>query len=148
MKLHTHRLPTRSQNVTRVVLGGIMTFAGVSHLTTAREEFQAQVPEWVPVDDDLVVLGSGVVEIALGLSLLALPRHRRLTGLALAAFFVAIFPGNTYVFQLDVSGQTHYGKIRVQGDGVDGEGNHLVVFDWAYQLLPGEPSLDVRPLGR
>ncbi|NLD77460.1 MAG: hypothetical protein GX643_12430 [Acidimicrobiales bacterium] len=77
-----------------MVLGGIMTFAGISHLTTAREEFRAQVPAWMPIDDDLVVVGSGVIEIALGASMLALPRHRRITGLALAAFFVAIFPGN------------------------------------------------------
>lgn len=61
---------------------------------------------------------------------------------------VPVFPGNSYVFQVPVSGQTHYGKIRVQGDGVDGEGNHLVVFDWAYQLVAGEPSLNVQPLGR
>src|SRR5690606_15040658 len=83
---------TRSQTVTRIVLGGIMTFAGLAHLPTAREEFQAQVPSWVPLDEDVVVLASGAVEIGLGLSLLALPKHRRLTGLALAAFFVAIFP--------------------------------------------------------
>ena len=94
MELRPDVPATRSQNIARLVLGAIMTFAGLSHLTTAREEFQAQVPEWVPVDEDLVVVGSGVVEIGLGLSLLALPRHRRLTGLALAAFFVAIFPGN------------------------------------------------------
>lgn len=61
---------------------------------------------------------------------------------------VPVFTGNSYVFQVQVSGQTHYGKIRVQGDGVDGEGNHLVVFDWAYQMVPGEPSLNQQPLGR
>ena len=94
MKLRAEVRPTRSQNVARLVLGGIMTFAGISHLTTAREEFRAQVPAWMPIDDDLVVVGSGVIEIALGASMLALPRHRRITGLALAAFFVAIFPGN------------------------------------------------------
>lgn len=52
------------------------------------------MPRWFPVDEDVVVVTSGVVEIGLGLSMLALPKHRRLTGLALAAFFVAIFPGN------------------------------------------------------
>ena len=52
------------------------------------------MPSWVPVDADLVVLGSGAVEIGLGVALLTLPRHRRLTGVALAAFYVAIFPGN------------------------------------------------------
>lgn len=91
----TSRVPaTRSQNLTRLVLGAIMTFAGVSHLTTARDEFRAQVPSWFPVDEDVVVLASGVVEVGLGVAMLALPEQRRLTGLALAAFFVAIFPGN------------------------------------------------------
>lgn len=80
-----------------------MTFAGVAHLTFARQEFQAQVPSWVPVSTDAVVLGSGVAEIGLGVALLALPKQRRLTGLALAAFYVAIFPGNIsqYVEKVD-----------------------------------------------
>ncbi|MDO5663455.1 MAG: DoxX family membrane protein, partial [Brachybacterium sp.] len=101
-----------SQHVTRLVLGAFMTFAGISHLTFAREEFQAQVPAWVPLDEDLVVVGSGVVEIALGLALLLLPRQRRWTGLALAAFFVAIFPGNIaqYVEQVDAFGLDTDGK--------------------------------------
>lgn len=85
---------TRSQNVTRLVLGAFMTVAGSSHLTFARQEFRAQVPEWIPLDEDLVVLASGVAEVGLGLSMLLLPSQRRLTGLALAAFYVAIFPGN------------------------------------------------------
>lgn len=81
------------RKVARWVLGGFLTFAGTSHLTFGREEFQAQVPEWVPVDQDLVVLGSGVAEIALGLALLS-GRKRPAVGWATAAFFVAIFPGN------------------------------------------------------
>lgn len=78
----------------RIVLGSLMVGAGVLHLTTQREEFTAQVPQWFPVDDDLTVLGSGVVEIALGAGLVALPKRRRLFGGLLAAFFIAIFPGN------------------------------------------------------
>src|SRR3954452_21505432 len=78
----------------RLLLGAAMVGAGVLHLTTQRQEFQAQVPSWFPVDEDLTVLGSGVAEIALGASFVALPRHRRLVGGLLAAFFVAIFPGN------------------------------------------------------
>jgi uncharacterized membrane protein len=78
----------------RIALGTVMVAAGVSHLTVSREEFRAQVPSWFPVDEDVTVLGSGVVEIGLGAAFVALPRHRRLVGALLAAFFVAIFPGN------------------------------------------------------
>lgn len=84
----------KSQDLTRLALGAFMTFAGTGHMTFLREEFQAQVPNWVPLDKDLVVLGSGVAELALGASLLALPKHAKLTGTALAAFYAAIFPGN------------------------------------------------------
>lgn len=81
--------------VGRLVLGAFLTFAGVGHLTWLRQEFQAQVPGWVPLDPDLVVILSGVVEVILGLALvLALRRHRPLIGWIVAAFFVAVFPGN------------------------------------------------------
>ena len=84
----------KAQTLGRVVLGGFMVTAGVLHLTTQREEFRAQVPDWFPVDEDLTVVGSGIVEISLGAAFVALPRHRRTIGALLAAFFVAIFPGN------------------------------------------------------
>ena len=96
----------KAQTVGRVLLGSFMVTAGVLHLTTQREEFQAQVPDWFPVDEDLTVIGSGVVEIALGGAFVALPRHRRTVGALLAAFFVAIFPGNVaqYVEGTDAFG--------------------------------------------
>ena len=82
------------QHLARIALGATMTAAGITHLTVAREEFRAQVPGWFPIDEDLVVLASGAVEIGLGAAFVALPRRRRLVGALLAAFFVAIFPGN------------------------------------------------------
>ncbi len=90
----------------RLALGVAMIGAGLAHLTTGRRQFQAQVPEWFPLDEDLTVVGSGVVEIALGASFIALPRRRRLVGGLLAAFFVAIFPGNVaqYVEGTDAFG--------------------------------------------
>jgi uncharacterized membrane protein len=90
----------------RLLLGTAMVGAGVLHLTTQRQEFQAQVPSWFPVDEDLTVLGSGVAEIALGASFVAFPRRRRLIGGLLAAFFVVIFPGNVaqYVEGTDAFG--------------------------------------------
>lgn len=77
----------------RLMLGLALIFAGTGHLTFARAEFQAQVPTWVPLDADFVVVASGVVEIALGIALL-IPRFAPGAGLAAAAFFIAIFPGN------------------------------------------------------
>lgn len=78
-----------------VLLGAALVFAGVSHLWWAREEFQAQVPPWLPFDPDFVVVASGVVEVLLGLALLAVwGRFRPLVGVVVATFFVAIFPGN------------------------------------------------------
>lgn len=86
--------PTAAQNVARLGLGAFMSTAGISHLTFAREDFQAQVPDWFPVDKDTVVLASGVVEIAFGAALFALPKRRAAVGAGLAAFYAAIFPGN------------------------------------------------------
>src|SRR5919112_3268995 len=95
-----------AQTLGRILLGSAMVGAGVLHLTTQRQEFRAQGPDWFPVDDDLTVLGSGVAEIVLGASFVALPRRRRLVGGLLAAFFVVIFPGNVaqYVEGTDAFG--------------------------------------------
>lgn len=78
----------------RLFLGSSLVFAGVSHLTFAREEFQAQVPESLPLDPDVTVIASGVVEVGLGAALLLSKKRRRLVGTVAALFFVAVFPGN------------------------------------------------------
>ena len=78
----------------RILLGVFLLFAGVAHLTFQRVEFLAQVPDWVPLDGDLVVILSGIVEIILGLALVFLPSYRVVVGWVTAAFFVMIFPGN------------------------------------------------------
>jgi uncharacterized membrane protein len=82
------------RTVLRWLLGGALVGAGIGHLTTQREEFRAQVPSWFPIDEDVVVIASGIVEIALGAALIGLPRHRVIVGTIVAAFFVIIFPGN------------------------------------------------------
>ena len=94
------------QTVLRILLGAFLVFAGTSHLTVARVEFLAQVPTWLPVNGDLVVILSGIAEIALGLALIFLYKQRVLAGLAAAAFFVLIFPGNIsqYVNRIDAFG--------------------------------------------
>ena len=82
------------QTIFRIVLGVFLIFAGTGHLTWLRAEFVAQVPGWVPVSTDLVVVLSGVAELLLGASLIVLKKYRVLVGWAVAAFFVLIFPGN------------------------------------------------------
>jgi uncharacterized membrane protein len=80
--------------IARFLLGGGLIYAGIGHLTFSRTEFQAQVPVWLPLDPDFVVLASGVVEIMLGLGIASFGAIVPWAGLAAAAFFIAIFPGN------------------------------------------------------
>lgn len=82
------------RTLARLLLGAFLAFAGVGHLTFLREEFRAQVPPWFPADTDAVVLASGAVEIGLGSALLLWARRRVNVGFVVAAFFVAVFPGN------------------------------------------------------
>jgi len=82
------------QTICRVALGLAMIFAGVGHLTFARVEFTAQVPKWLPMDEDSVVVASGVVEIILGAALAFLGKYKVYIGLFLAVFYVLVFPGN------------------------------------------------------
>lgn len=96
----------RLQNVCRWLLGAFLVFAGLSHLTFARVEFLAQVPRWLPIDGDVVVVLSGLVEVSLGVALAVFTRRRVLVGVVTAAFFVAVFPGNLnqYFNHLDAFG--------------------------------------------
>src|SRR5436305_6108624 len=88
----------RVRSVARVVLGGALIIAGLGHLTFARKAFQAQVPDWVGIDKNLVVVLSGLVEISLGLALIVVRRRRPMLGLAVGLFFIAVFPGNISQF--------------------------------------------------
>ena len=90
----------------QVVLGCALAYAGIGHLTTSRQEFQAQVPTVFAEYADFVVLASGVVEIALGVGLIALWKYRVQLGWVAAAFFVAVFWGNIsqYVNGVDAFG--------------------------------------------
>lgn len=59
---------------------------------------------------------------------------------------VEISPEYSYVFRLPgAGGQVHYGVLRVTLLGSDQDGNALVIFDWALQLIPDEPRLDRIP---
>lgn len=94
------------RRVPQVVLGFALAYAGIGHLTTSRQEFQAQVPTLFKEYADFVVLASGVVEILLGLSLIALWKYRVHVGWVVAFFFVAVFWGNIsqYINGVDAFG--------------------------------------------
>jgi len=83
-----------TQNVFRIILAIFITYAGFSHLTSNRIDFQAQAPDWLPLSKDLVVILSGFVEIVLGLGLAFWKKERVRFGWALAIFFILVFPGN------------------------------------------------------
>ena len=93
--MHTiTRNTTMVQTIVRIIIGIFLCSVGIGHLTFMRTEFLAQVPNWVPMKADTVVLLSGVVEITLGLALVFLIKYRTAIGWIVASFLVAVFPGN------------------------------------------------------
>ena len=99
-----------AKNIAQLGLGAFLFFAGNSHLYSNRKEFEAQVPTWLPLDPEFVVVASGLVEMVLGLLLFItvfeFKKYRALIGLITAIFFILIFPGNInqYVNQIDAFG--------------------------------------------
>uniref|UniRef100_A0AAU6WUA1 DoxX family protein n=1 Tax=Chryseobacterium endophyticum TaxID=1854762 RepID=A0AAU6WUA1_9FLAO len=82
-----------TKDISRIALGAFLITAGIGHLTFARKAFQAQVPEWVPLDKDDTVVYSGYAEIALGTAMIATPKkYRKTMGKVVAGFFAAVFP--------------------------------------------------------
>lgn len=95
----TTKWPGHLRTVGRLLFGGFLVSTGTAHLTVLRQEFQDQVPSWLPLAPDLVVVASGVVEVGLGAALILAPRTLRpAVGWVTAAFLVAIFPGNIAQF--------------------------------------------------
>lgn len=96
----------KAQNFLRILLGTFMVLAAIGHLSFQRAEFQAQVPDWIPLSKDLVVILSGIVELGLGLSMILWKKERVNVGIALAIFYVLIFPGNIaqYINKQDAFG--------------------------------------------
>lgn len=96
------------QKVFRILLGSFMILAAIGHLSFQRTEFQAQVPDWIPMSKDLVVVLSGLVEFFLGFLLIFWKKQRVKIGLSLAIFYVLIFPGNIsqYLNHTDAFGLT------------------------------------------
>ncbi|AIY13896.1 DoxX family protein [Cellulophaga baltica] len=106
---------TTLQHIFRVLLALFMIYAGYSHLTFNRIDFQAQVPDFIPISKDFVVVASGFVEIALGLALLLWTQHKTTIGWILALFFILVFPGNIaqYLNQKDAFGALNSDKARL-----------------------------------
>ena len=102
--------------VLQICLGIALVYTGTLHLTSRRQEFQAQVPPWLGLDPDLVVLASGYVELALGFALISLWKFREEVGLATALFFILIFPGNIrqYIDGIDAFGLDTDGRRAIR----------------------------------
>lgn len=90
----------------RIVLGSALFWIGLTHLGSSRTEFQAQVPAWLPLNPDFVVLASGIAEMVLGVLIIFLRKALPVVGLATAVFFLLIFAGNInqYVHRIDAFG--------------------------------------------
>ncbi len=97
---------TKVQNFSRIVLGIFMITAAIGHLSFQKIEFQAQVPNWVPIGKELTVIVSGVVEMLLGVTMIFWKKEKIKVGIALAIFYILIFPGNIaqYINRIDAFG--------------------------------------------
>jgi uncharacterized membrane protein len=102
--------------VLQICLGITLVYTGTLHLTSRRQDFQAQVPPWLGLDPDFVVLASGYVELALGFALIFLWKFREEVGLATALFFILIFPGNIrqYIDSVDAFGLDTDGRRAIR----------------------------------
>jgi len=100
----------------KIVLGAFLV-SGVVHLVKP-EVFEPLMPSWVPAHREVIV-GSGVAELACAAGL-AMPRTRRLAGLASAALLVGIFPGNVKMAQDAAHGRSavlkavSFGRLPLQ----------------------------------
>ena len=96
-----------TRTVARFFLAALLLVAGAAHLSILRRGFRIVVPEWATrllgTDKDTIVVVSGAAELALGAALAALPREKRRVGAAVAAFFVAVFPGNIHQWRTRAS---------------------------------------------
>ncbi|WP_311245174.1 hypothetical protein [Microbacterium sp. WCS2018Hpa-23] len=83
----------------RWILALALGAIGIVHFVGTRG-FRVVVPDWATkatrLDKDAIVIASGAAEVALAVGLVALPKERRRIGIATAAFFVAVLPGNVH----------------------------------------------------
>lgn len=97
------RPPGAARTVAWGALAALLAAAGASHLTWGRRGYRIVVPDWAvrltSLDKDAIVVASGAVELMLAGALVALPKARPAVGGLIAAFFVAVFPGNVHQWQ-------------------------------------------------
>lgn len=86
---------TRLRAASPYVLAALLAGAGTLHFVRP-EFFDALVPSFLPPSQRAWTYASGVAELAVAATV-AHPRTRRRGGLAAAALFVAVFPGNVYM---------------------------------------------------
>jgi uncharacterized membrane protein len=91
----------RHRDAARWAMAVAMVFAGLSHFADPAS-FVQMLPSSVPYRY-AVILGTGVIEILLGLGLVITHRKRREVALALVAYLIAVFPANVYVAMTDVA---------------------------------------------
>ena len=78
------------QNIIRILLGLIMIYVGIGHLTFLQIDFQAQVPTWLTKQTkliDLIIITSGIIEIILGILMVVGGKLKVKTGIFLAIFY-------------------------------------------------------------
>ena len=118
--------------VGRSMFSGLFVVAGVGHFLNP-EMFVKIVPPYLPAPKLLILL-SGVFEIALGV-LLLVPRVSRLAAWGIVALLVAVFPANVYMFQhaesFEIPRWVLFVRLPLQG---------LLIY-WAYRYTKRPASL-------
>ena len=72
----------------------LFLFTGSTHFSAMKHDYAAMLPS--PLSGNLgIIYLTGVLEIAGALGLLV-PRTRRLAGICLVLYLLAVFPGNVY----------------------------------------------------
>jgi len=92
----------------RCAMALFFVIAGLSHFGRAHKGFVGMVPPWVPLDHELVINVTGVLEICGGVGLLV-PFASRAAGVALILFLIAVYPANVYAAKnrLRIFGREH-----------------------------------------
>jgi len=88
------RLMDHARTPIRLLLAAVMGVAGVAHLVSP-QPFVEHLPPTVP-GRELLVAGTGLVELVLAAGLLGPRRWRPAIGIALVAYLAAVFPANVY----------------------------------------------------